>query len=450
MCWVEYSGSESGACSAPVPRRSRSHRSSKRSHGEVVVTRRARSASRGRVHGIGLHGSEKTAVSQYHVEVRSSKGRGGSISREGRSRRSSKEVDIEHVTVYSVENRHRSKSRSRKSKSKKSKRSKSKGRRKHCSRSRSRSTSRSRRSMSMVSASALMGDYPRIEYAEPSTSYPMLTYHPEDVHIVHASPPPELSGIPSTYHQPQSLLLDAPLVTTTGPGEGHYPPGVPRPRYFVKAGDSVPTSPVLVSTHHTTPVPGGSILHHPATMHGAIQNGAELRRQHIYSSDSSDAAIRHDHERRYTTSGSAHGHGFAVSAKYHSDGSHRAKRHSYHSSSTSSSTTDSSDDAHRRTVHIGTEHLRNHSSGRRSVRVRYGGEKEHLVDIGVGYKRDSGKRDSTSSASKKGGLRGKLKSAVPFLTTAAVAGMSRRGSGSSTSSKSTSSSSSTTSTSSSD
>ncbi|KAF8427702.1 hypothetical protein EV426DRAFT_364963 [Tirmania nivea] len=467
MCWIEYSGSKNGALSAPVPRRSRSHRSSKHIHGEVAVTRRARSASRGRVHGTGyaeaswVHGSEKkssSAVSQYHVEVRSSKSRRGSISREGRSRGSIKDVDIEHVTVYEVKDRHRNKSRSRKSK--KSKRSsKSKSRTKH--RSRSRSTSRSRRSMSRISTSASMGTYSRIEYADPSTNCPMLTYHSEDVHIVHAEPPPELSYIPTTYHQPQPLILDAPLVTTTGPGEDYYVPGTPKRRYFIKAANPAPASapapapapapasPVIVSTHHAAPVPGGSVLHCPAAMHGAIQNEAELRRQHIYSSDSSDAAIHHDHERRFATSGSAHGHGFAVSAKYHSSGSHRAKRHSYHGSSASSSSTDSSDDRHRRTVYIGTEHLRNHNSGHPGVRVRYGGEKEYVVDVGVGYKKDSGKRESSvPSSSGKGGLRSKLKSAAPFLT-AAAAGVGRRGGGSSTSSKSTSSSSSTTSTSSS-
>ena len=450
MCWVEYSGSESGALSAPVPRRSRSHRSSKHSHGEVAVARRARSASRGRVHGTGyaeaswVHGSEKIsspAVSQYHVEVRRSKSQRGSISREGRSRGSSKEIDIEHVTVYQVEDRHRSKSRSRKSKSKKSKKSsKSKIRTKH--RSRSRSTSRNRHSIAMISASASMGNYPRIEYADPSISYPMpmLTYHSEDVHIVHAEPPPEFSYTPTTYHQPQPLILDAPLVVTTGPGEDQYVPGTPKTRYFIKTDDPTPTSPVIVSTHHTTPVPGGPILHQ-ATMHGAIQNEAELRRQHIYSSDSSDSTVHLDHERRYATSGSAHGHGFAVSAKYQSSGS---KRHSYHGSSASSSTSDSSGDRHRRTVYIGTEHLRNHNSGHHGVRVRYGGEKEHVIDVGVGRKRDSEKKESNiPSSSGKSGLKSKLKSAAPFLTVAAAAGMGRRGSGSSTSSKSTSSSSST-------
>ncbi|KAF8446944.1 hypothetical protein BGX38DRAFT_1192280 [Terfezia claveryi] len=458
MCWVEYSGSERSTLSAPIPRRSKSHRSSKHIHGEVALTRRARSASRGRVHGTGyaevscVHGSKKISsptVSQYHVEVRSSKSRRGSISREGRSKRSSKEVDIEHVTVYQVQDRHQSKSRSRKSKSKKSKRSsKSKSRTKH--RSRSRSTSRNRHSMTMISASASMGSYPRIEYADPTTNYPMLTYHSEDVHIVHAEPPPELSFTPATFHQPQPLILDAPLVATTGPGEDQYIPGIPKPRYFIKADNPAPASPVIVNAHHATPVPGGSVLYPPATMHGAIQNPGELRRQHIYSSDSSDA-VHHDYERRYATSGSAHGDGFAASAKYHSSGSRRAKRHSYHGSSASSSTTDSSDDPHRRTVYIGTEHLRNHSNGHHGVRVRYGGEKEHVVDLGVGSRRDSGRRESTvPSSSEKGGLRSKLKGAAPFLT-AAAAGMRRRGSGSSTSSKSTSSSSgsSTTSTSSS-
>jgi len=455
MCWIEYSGSERSALSAAVPRRSKSVRSSKYIRGEVALTRRARSTSRGRVHGIGYaetswaHESEKISaptVSQYHVEVRHSKSRRGSISREGRSRRSSKEVDIDHVTVYQVQDRHRSKSRSRKSKSKKSKKSsKSKSRTKH--RSRSRSSSRNRHSMTMISASASVGNYPRIEYADPTTNYPMLTYHSEDVHIVHAEPPPEMSYRPTTYHQPQPLMLDAPLVATTGPGQDQYIPGSPKPRYFIRTDDPAPASPVIVSAHHDTPVPGGSVLHPPPTMHGAIQSGAELRRQHIYSSESSDAAIHHDHERRYTTSGSAHGHGFAASAGYHSNGSHRAKRHSYHGSSASSSTTDSSDGFHRRTVYIGTEHLRNHNNSHHGVRVRYGGEREHEVGFGVGYKRDSEKRES--SASGKGGLRSKLKSAAPFLT-AAAAGMRRRGSGGSTSSKSSGSSSSTTSTSSSD
>lgn len=420
--WVEYCGSSSDALAL---QRSTSHR---HQDTEKSLVRRARSTSCRRTHGDEIsrvHGLDAgSAVSHYHVEVRS-KSQQPSISSHRRSRLSGNEVEEVDLVVYPVEKQHRSKSKSRKSKSKKSRR--------HKHHSISVSASGGEDSMALVPLYPVQ--YPRIECAEP-VEYQLLTYEHEDVNIVHAEPPPPVPPIyvSTDCYQPQPAAYEAPLVTTTGPGEVHHSPGTPKQRYFIDPNTTIPGSPVFASL----PRPGGSTSY---SMYGAITNDSGKSRPHSSGFYEPRPTSAHS-ERRYAVSGSAHGHSVSASAGYHSSRHHNSRRGSFYSTTSSSGTDSDNNNRHRRSVYIGTEHLRKEDHGHHGVRLRYGGEKEHVIDVGL----SSSRKEKTPLG--KGGLKNKLK--VAGALGASASGMRNSSSSSRSSTSTSSSSSSSSSTSSSD
>ena len=425
--WVEYCGSGSDALAI---QRSKSYRSQGT---EKSLVRRARSTSCRRTHGDGfneisrVHGLDPAqAVSHYHVEVRSKSQQPSISSSNRRSRLSSNEVGVDLVTVYPVEENNHSKSKSRKSKSKKSRR--------HKHHSISVSALDGEDSMALVPLYEVPVQYPRIEYAEP-VEYQLLTYEHEDVNIVHAEPPPPVQPIyaPADFYQSQPAVYEAPLVTTTGPGEEQHSPSTPKQRYFIDPNATIPGSPIMASLSR----PGGSASY---SMYGAITNDSELSRPHSSGFYEPRPTSVHN-DRRYSVSGSAHGHSISASAKYHSSGHHSSRPNSLYSTTSSSGTDSDNSNRHRHSVYIGTEHLRNENHGHRGVRLRYGGEREHVIDVGLGHST----KEKTPLG--KGGLKSKLKAAG--ASAARSSGKSKRGgsTSSSRSSTTTSSSSSTSSTS---
>ena len=416
--WVEYCGT--GSSGALTLQRSQSyrHQGTKNS-----LIRRAQSTSSRGTHGDGssemsrVHGLD--AVSHYHVEVQSQTQQPG-VNSNRRSRSSSNKV-VDLVTVYPVEERLQSKSKSQKSKSKKSRR--------HNHHPISVPTSGSEDSMALIPLYKFPGQYPRIECAEP-VEYQQLTYEHEHEHehvnIVHAEPqqlaPP--IHVSTDLYQSQIAAYEAPLVTTTGPGEDQHSPGTPKQRYFIDPNSTIPGAPILAAR----PRPGGPTSY---SMYGAITNGSESPRPH--------SSGFYEQRRRYSFSGSAHGHSVSASAGYHSSGPHSSRRDSFYSTTSSSGTDSDNGIRHHRPVYIGTEHLRGENHRQHGVQLRYGREREHVIDVGLSHS----KKERTAPLGN-GGLKSRLKAAT------LASGMSKKRRGSSSGSRSsttTSSSSSTSSTS---
>ena len=391
--WVEYCGS--GGDDSSLRRRARST-----THGDG-------SGEMSRVHGLD-------AVSHYHVEVRS-KAPQPSISSNGRSRLSGNKV-VDLVTVYPVEERVKSESKSRKSKSKKSRR--------HKHHSISVSASGSEDSMALIPLYEFPGQYPRIECAEP-VEYQQLMYEHKDINIVHAEPQQPVPPIhmSTDLYQSPPAVYEAPLVTTTGPGEDQYSPGTPKQRYFIDPNSTTPGVPISL------PHPGRPTSY---SMYGAITNESELPRTRSSQFYEPRPMFGHN-DRRYSVSGSTRGHSVSAEAGYHSPRPHGFHRDSFHSATSSSGTDSDIGSRHRRSVYIGTEHLRGENHGQRGVRLRYGGEREHVIDVGMGHSKKEMKPLG------KGGLKSKLKAAV---LAARSSGMSKKGSSSSSGSRTTTTSSS--------